>query len=202
MQKAKFLLLEKIILFVLLAASLVGYCYFETSIYLRIIAFILSFIALGTAFLKPTDKPQLVSQREILFLLILYLGLYSLYNFLYGLSLPLFGIMLAVLILVCSLFFGILMLDRINEVINRPLFNLLVVLVGLIILEIFLSLTYWPIDPQLKSLIIVSIFYLIINLIYLYAHSVLQFKRIIGFCIVVIIVLAISLMSFFFGFSF
>lgn len=202
MLKAKFLLVEKIMLFALLAASLAGYCYFETSLFLKILAFLLSFVAIGTAFLKPTDKPQLVSPREILFLLVLYLGLYSLYNFLYGLSLPLHWIMLAVLVLVCALFFGILMLDRINEVISRPLLNLLVVLVGLIILEIFLSLSYWPIDPQIKSLIIVSIFYLIINLIYLYAHSMLKFKRIIGFCIVVIIVLTLSLISFFYGFSY
>lgn len=185
----KILLFEKILLFVLLASSIVGFWYFESSLILRIAVIVLGVISLILAFFNVPEKPQLSSRRELLILLILYLGLFSIYNLLYGLSIPLFIVMLAILLLVCSLFFGLIMIDRVNTLISKPLFNLFIILMGLVILEIFLSLSYWPVDPRFKSLIIVVIFYLITNLIYLHVHSMLKLKRIIGYLIVCVVIL-------------
>ena len=191
MVNPKFLVYEKILLFVLLIGSLIGFWYFEYSLILRILVIVLAVAGSGLAFFNVSEKPQLSSRREFLILLVLYLGLFTLYNLLYGLSIPLFIIMIAILMLVSSLFFGIIMMDRIDVLIDKPLFRLFIILMGLAILEIFISLSYWPIDPKLKSLIIVVIFYIITNLIYLYVHSMLKLKRIAGYLIVSIIILSV-----------
>lgn len=179
----------------ILAASLAGFWYFESSLILKILVLILAGAGLAVAFGQPTEKPPLRSPREFLILLILYLGLFSLYNLLYGLSIPLYLIMVAISVLVAGLFFGLLVLDRLETIIDPPLFWVFVVLVGLVILEIFLSLSFWPIDPKVKSLIIVIIFYLITNLIYLYTHNMLRLKRIAGFLAVGILILGLLILS-------
>ena len=107
--------------------------------------------------------------------------------------------MLAVLALVAGLFFGLLTLDRLESLISPPLFWVFVVLVGLVILETFLSLSFWPVDPKIKSLIIVVIFYLIENLIYLYTHNVLKLKRIIGFLTAGFLILGLTILIIWLG---
>lgn len=199
MNKNPWLIWSKIILVVILIASLAGFWYFETSLILKILAIILAAVGTYTALRGKTEKPPLSSRREFMILLVLYLGLYSLYNLLYGLSIPLYLIMVAVLVLVPGLFFGLLMLDRIESIIDPALFRVFVILLGLVILEIFLSLSFWPLDPKVKSLIIVVIFYLITNLIYLYTHSMLKLKRIAGFLIAAAIIFVILALNIWFG---
>lgn len=199
MTKSRFLIWSKVILVAILAAVLAGFWYFENSLILKILTLILAGVGLAVAFGQPTEKPSLRSPREFLILLVLYLGLFALYNLLYGLSIPLYLIMIAILVLVAGLFFGLLVLDRLETIIDPPLFWVFVVLVGLVVLEIFLSLSFWPIDPKVKSLIIVIIFYLMTNLIYLYAHSVLKLKRIVGYLIVAILILGLLILSIWFG---
>jgi len=186
---------SKFILIAILSASLVGFWYFEPSLFLRIIVLIFSLAGLIIAFSRSDEKPTLVSKREFLILLMLYLGLFSLYNLLYGLSIPLYLVMIAVLLLVSGLFFNLLVLDKLETVISPPLFWVFIVMMGLIILEIFLSLSFWPVDPKTKSLIIVVIFYLTTNFIYLYSHNVLKLKRIAGFLIVGLLILALLIFN-------
>jgi len=199
MIKSQWLISAKLILVAILAATLVGFWYFETSIILKILALILSGAGLVVAFSRVPEKPPLSSRRELLILFVLYLGLFSLYNLLYGLSIPLYLVMLAVLALVAGLFFGLLTLDRLESLISPPLFWVFVVLVGLVILETFLSLSFWPVDPKIKSLIIVVIFYLIENLIYLYTHNVLKLKRIIGFLTAGFLILGLTILIIWLG---
>lgn len=200
MKKNPRLIWSRVILIAILIASLYGFWYFETALILKIIALILAGTGIFMAFSGTTEKPPLTSRREFLILLVLYLGLYSLYNLLYGLSIPLYLIMIAVLVLVSGLFFGLLILDRLETLIDPPLFRVFIILLGLVVLEIFLSLSFWPIDPKVKSLIIVVMFYLITNLIYLYTHSMLKLKRIVGFLIVAMVILGLLILSVWLGF--
>lgn len=199
MIKSRWLIGSKIILVAILAAVLAGFWYFETSLVLKILTLILAGSGLIVAFSQPSEKPLLRSPREFLILLVLYLGLFTLYNLLYGLSIPLYLVMMAALVLVAGLFFGLLILDRLVTIIDPPLFWVFVVLVGLVVLEIFLSLSFWPIDPKVKSLIIVVIFYLITNSIYLYAHNVLRLKRIAGYLTVAILLVSSLIVSIWLG---
>lgn len=190
---------SKIILTAILAVTLVGFWYFENSLILKILVIILTGGSLLAAFLHQTEKPPLRSPREFIILLILYLGLFTLYNLLYGLSIPLYLVMIAILVLVAGLFFGLLVLDRLETIISPPIFWVFIIMVGLVVLEVFLSLSFWPIDPKIKGLIIVVIFYLMTNLIYLYTHSVLKLKRIIGILVVSIVILSLFILSIWFG---
>lgn len=196
----KFLLLEKVILLVLIGATLYGFFYFESSLILKYIVTFVVVIGLFFAFRKQPEKAALASNREFIFLLVLYLGCFTLYNLKYGMSIPTHIIMIAVLILVTGLFYGLISLDRLDILVSRPFFHLLIILVGLIVLEIFLALSFWPIDPQAKSLIIVVIFYLFTSLIYLYIHSVLKLKRIIGYLISSFLIIGLIILGIIYGF--
>ncbi len=186
---------SKVILIAILAATLVGFWYFENSLLFKISVVILAASGLLVACLKKIDRPPLKSPHEFIILLALYLGIFTLYNLLYGLSIPLYLVMIAILGLVSGLFFGLLILDRLDTIINPPLFWVFIILVGLVILEIFLSLSFWPIDPKVKSLMIVVIFYLLMNLIYLFSHNMLKLKRILGIMIVSILILSLMILS-------
>lgn len=190
----QWLIWSKIILVAMLIIALWGFWYFETSLILRITTIILGGSGLWLAFKRSSDKPPLASPQEFLILLILYIGLFSLYNLLYSLSIPLFIIMIAILVFVSGLFFGMLVIDRLNTLIGQPLFWVFILLIGLVILESFLSLSFWPIDPKIKSLIIVVIFYLVTNSIYLHTHHVLKLKRITGYLAAGFLIIGLSVL--------
>ena len=148
----------KVILGLFLAAAIYGFFYFETSNLLNIIVAIIAVVTYAWAIFQKTEVPAAASKRDIAILFTLYLGFYSLYNLLYGVGAQLALVMLAVWLLVSVLFIILLILDKINTILAHPLFWTFSALIGLIILEIFLSLSFWPIDPKIKSLILVVIF--------------------------------------------
>jgi len=193
MQAHKLYIFEKFLLLAILFGTIWGFWFFEESLILRIIILIFAFVGVILAFTKEKKEPQLFSRRELLMLLILYLGLLTLYNLLYGLNIPLYLIMIAILALVSVLLFSLLSLDKIDTLMGKAIFQVFIVLMGLIILEVFLTLYFWPIDPESKSLIIVVVFYMIISLIYLYVHSMLRLRRIAGYLIASFLVLGILL---------
>lgn len=199
MTKSPWLIWSKVTIVMILAATLIGFWYFENSLILKILVVILTVTGLLVALIQKTQKPPLRSPREFIILLILYLGLFTLYNLLYGLSIPLYLVMIAILVLVAGLFAGLLVLDRLGTIISPPLFWVFILMVGLVVLETFLSLSFWPIDPKVKGLIIVVIFYLMTNLIYLYAHSVLKLKRTIGILIVSVAILSLFILGIWLG---
>jgi hypothetical protein len=102
--------------------------------------------------------------------------------------------------MVTGLFYGLISLDRLDTLVAKPIFHLLIILVGLIVVEIFLALSFWPIDPQAKSLIIVVIFYLFTSLIYLYIHSVLKLKRVIGYLASSLLIIGLIILGIIYGF--
>lgn len=182
----------KLALAVMLAGSVYGFFYFEGSALLRALIIFISLFGLTKIFLQPRlDKPATTSRGEVLVLLILYLGFFALYNMLYGLGIPLYVVMVAVWLIVATLFTGVMMVDRFDLALTQPNFWFLVSLVGLSTLELFLSLTFWPIDPSLKSLFLVVFFYLGTNVIYLHIHNVLRFKKMLGYSIISLIILSL-----------
>ena len=194
METRKLYIFEKFLLVALLGGAIWGFWYFEESLILKILILGLGIFGLILAFSSKDNKLQFSSRRELLMLLILYLGLFTLYNLLYGQNIPLYLIMIAILALVAILLYSLLSLDQMDKIMGRSIFQVFIFLMGLAILEVFLSLYFWPIEPELKSLIVVVIFYLIISLIYLYVHSMLRFKRIAGYLIVCFIILALILL--------
>lgn len=101
----KFLANNLLRLLLVLALSLVilGFCYFETSLFLKIAVVVLGLIG----FLGLKTAP------EILILLIYYLGLYDLYNIRYGLAVPLSIIILLVFLFTVFIFYVWLGLQKI-----------------------------------------------------------------------------------------
>lgn len=197
--KDQWVLYGKIILAVLLGVAVYGFFYFESSLILRIVTVVLGLGSFLWGMRQNNETSPLSSKREILILFILYLSLDSIYNLLYSIGIPLAIVIITVCALVFTLFFGLLILDRINNQFTGPRFWVFIVLSGLVLLEIFLSLTFWPIDPKFKSLILVIVFYCMTNVIYLYAHDMLKLKKITNLLIVSVIILALVILTIFFG---
>lgn len=191
----KLYIFEKALFIIVLGFCLWGFWYFEESFLLRVIAVVL---VVASSYLVIKKKPTeivLPNKLELGALTILYLGTYTLYNLLYGLNLPLYIIMLSVLILVMALCYSLLTLDQFDTVLGKEIFRTFVVLMGVVTLEIFLCLYFWPIGPEIKSLIIVVVFYLMMSLIYLYIHGMLRLKRIVGYLVVCFLILGILLVN-------
>jgi len=187
----------KIILGFLLLISVLGFFYFETSLFLRITVVALGFGSFIWGIGPNRGDSPLLSRRELLILFILYLSLNSIYNLLYSLGIPLAVVMISVCLLVFALFGGLLIIDRLNDRFAGPQFWVFVFLAGIVLLEIFLSLTFWPIDPKFKSLFLVIVFYCLANVIYLYAHDMLKLKKIINLLIVCTVILALVITAVF-----
>lgn len=196
--KNNWTLFGKIILAFLLGVSIFGFFYFETSLILRIMVVVLGLGSFIWGIKVNKNDSPLSNKREVLILFILYLSLSSIYNLIYSLGIPLAVVMVSVCVLVFALFGGLLVIDRLNDRFAGPRFWVFVVLAGLVLLEIFLSLTFWPVDPKFKSLILVIVFYCMTNVIYLYAHDMLKLKRIINLLIVCVIILALIIFAIFY----
>ena len=195
MTNRKLFIYEKILFLAILMITLYGFWYFEENYTLKLMAVVLSVIGIYAA-LRKKKQEQPTSKFELTSLLILYLGIFGLYNLLYSINLPLYAVMLAAFFLVIALVFSVLSLDEVFELLPKTIFQTLILLLGLVTLELFLTLYFWPIDPEAKSLIIVVFFYLITSLIYLYVHNMLRLKRIAGYVIVSLVVIALIIVTY------
>lgn len=169
----------KLITFITLTLTIFGFFYFETSLILRILVVFLSLIGVW----------QIRNLSEILILLILYLGIFTLYNIRYGLAVPTAVILAIVGILTSFLFYAQSRLSILKPA-DKNLVNIFLLVTDLIVLEIFLVMSLWPVDPKTKTLVITVIFYLISKVVYLRFHNVLNLKRISGFLLASLVILA------------
>lgn len=158
-----------LLIIVQLGLIILGFFYFETSLILKVLILLLMLI--GILCLRPTP--------EILLYLILYLGLYDLYNVRYGLAIPLAIIIAIVFGLSCLIFYQESRFRQFLKELDKNLLLLFMTSIGLIILEIFLTMTFWPVDPKIKSLAIVIVFYVLTRVFYFYVNNVLNLKKII-----------------------
>lgn len=181
----------KVSLVALLALAIAGFFYFENSLILRMLVVVLGLISLW----------QINSIDEIILLLTLYLSFYDLYNIHYWRGIPIAIIILAVLLITILLFYAQTTFSKAKEIIEKDIFKVYSLVIGLSIIELFLAMDLWPVDPRTKSLVLAIIFFLISKTIYLYANSMLSFKRMVGFIVVSVLILGIIvILSFFQGF--
>lgn len=181
-------ILEKIIYLIVLLGVVFGFLYFEENLWLKILAVFLVVIGLLLTLKHQENAPN--SRFELLNLTLLYLGFFSIYNLLHGINLPIYAAMLIFLIFIFILFGSTLIIDEIDKLLGRNLFLSFVLTTGLVLTELFLSLYFWPIDPGLKSLILVVSYYQISSLVYLYSRSVLRLGKIGGHLLINLLILA------------
>ena len=170
----------KIIAVLILGSEIFGFFYFENSIILLMLVILLGLVGLW----------QLRRNPEILAMLMLYLGLDDFYNVRYGLAVPMATILIAVFFLALFLTYLLMRIYKYEEILEKSTSSTYLLTSGLVVLEIFLAMSLWPVDPKTKSLVIVIVFYLMNKLIYLNINRVLNLKRASGFIIVSIIILA------------
>jgi len=146
--------IRKIILSLLIVWSVGAFWFLNHNLYINLLISAIGSVALLFAWLE--NSP--------IFLLIFlsFTTSFSLYGFLYQLSLPTWLIMLAILVI-----FGYLFTyteQKIGILGNKRLIYL--VLFSLIILEVFLALSYFLISPLSQSIIISIVSYLFIGYCY------------------------------------
>jgi len=196
MTKNKLFIFEKLLFAGVLLGTLSGFWYFESSMPIKISATILMLTGLFMSFKKSRNQSSLLNSRfEMLSLLTVYLGVFTLYNFIYIVNFPIYIVMAMILILVTVTAFTTLAMDGVDESLSKEIFYSFILLMGLIITEVFLSLYFWPINVEIKSLVLVVVFYQIMTLIYLYVRSMLRLNKIAGFLIVNFLILAIVFWS-------
>ena len=174
------LIFAKFIAFLILALVIAGFFYFETATVLRLLVILLGLVGLW----------QLKKLPEILAMLLLYLGLYDFYNIRYGLAVPMATILIGVFGLAIFLVYLLTKIYNLGEILDKNIILVYLLTAGLIVLEIFLAMSLWPVDPKTKALVIVIVFYLSMRLVYLNAHHVLNLNRAAGFVIASILILA------------
>ncbi|MBM2820260.1 MAG: hypothetical protein HW405_20 [Candidatus Berkelbacteria bacterium] len=183
-------LILKFALVIILALGIWSFFYFESSLTLRILI-----LALGAVGLF-----QIKKMPEILVLTNVYLIIYDLYNIRYGLAVPLAIIMIIVLVLSVLVFYINLEITQEVKFTNKNLLLVYLTVISLVVLEIFLAMSYWPVDPKTKSITITVAFYVIIKAVYLHANNMLSLKRVSGFIIAGILVLStVFSLSYFYG---
>ncbi|AKM82506.1 TPA: hypothetical protein DD449_01860 [Candidatus Berkelbacteria bacterium] len=180
---------EKIIYLIVLLGSFSSFLFFEENVTLKILAIILVLIGVLLTF---KERPSGTSSRfELINLTILYLGFFSIYNLLYGVNLPLYIAMILVIVLIGLVFYPSLVIDEIGKSLSKEIINVYVVLTGFAIIELFLSLYFWPIDPGVKSLVLVVAYYQISSLVYFSSRSMLRLNKIGGYLLVNFLILVI-----------
>lgn len=176
----------RIISFALLVLATVGFFFFESSLTIRILVLLLGLIGLI----------QIKKIPEFLALINLYLSLYVLYNIRYGLAVPMSIILVVVIILAIFLFYVNFQLKEGQSLPKERLWVYLSV-IGLLTLEVFLTMSFWPFDPKTKTLTVVICFYIFSRAVYFQANNMLSLKRISG-----ILVVSTVLLGLLFGLSY
>lgn len=184
------ILVNKIFLTILLAFGLIGFWLFEPSFFYLIILLAISAFVLWEGWLK--------KKFFDLILLDFYLILIFLYNIYYGYASPLPYI--TIIVILVGIFFH-WVYHEINGLPKSRVFQLESAVFGLLLLEIFIVLKFWPIDPKVKSFILVGYFYLWESFVKATFENKLVKREIINYlAIVLILILVIILTSRWFGF--
>lgn len=175
---------------VLLILATAGFFYFESSLIIRILVIFLGLVGLI----------QMAKMPEILVMIDLYLSLFVLYNLRYGLAVPMSIILILVTIISVFLFY-VNFRFREGQSIIRERFGVYLAVIGLLIVEIFLAMSFWPVDPKTKTLTIVILFFVFSRAVYFQANNMLSLKRISGILTVSVIVLVLLFgLSYWLGF--
>ncbi|PIP21832.1 MAG: hypothetical protein COX39_00855 [Candidatus Nealsonbacteria bacterium CG23_combo_of_CG06-09_8_20_14_all_40_13] len=173
----------KIFLLLILISSLVGFWHFQPLSPLKIMSVIMALLSVYFFFV--------LQRYDLLILLSFYFSLFTLYNIYFSGLFYLWAQMLSILALVfIYYYFLILSLDK-----TSPSGNLFpyAILLSFLILEIFLVLSFWPINVESKSIIIITSFYLCWGLVSKSMLSTLTLRNSVSYLILAGLVYLISI---------
>ncbi len=199
-QQLKF---KKAIVPFLLIASTILFLFIEPSSFFRQVIIVLSVFSVFIFFAiyrkipieENAESKKLPIQNWLTFILSLtaFLCFWLIYNFYFAYTLPLWLSMVIVLIISLILFYYFFWSLSIFENIIFPFSALM----GLVILEVFLILAFWAIDPTTRSLLMIIVFYPLLNLILARTRNELNRSKVIEYLIVfgilfILLILTIS----------
>jgi hypothetical protein len=184
----KILDLRDVILIAFFMLGLIGFLNFESLLYnftLKIVVVVIGLLLVFTFILMKNEVSDFFAT------VILFLSFYNLYNLYYSLNWPLWLLMIIGIILTISIFNLLFWSVRSSLTgIYLIIYSLLLVLM---MLEFFLSLIYWPIDPKSKSLMLVAVFYVLGGVLHLKIENNMNWKTITPYGIISLIVLALTI---------
>lgn len=171
----------KLILVVIMLIALLGFFYFENSLILRILSLLLAVISLWQ-----------INKIELAVLFTLYLSFNDLYNVHYWRAISIATIMIFVFLISLVAFYAWARIEKQDEALAKEKFTLYHAVTGLSVVEIFLCMDLWPVDPRVKSLLIVIVFFLFFRIIYLSGQNMLSLKRISGYLIITFLIFILA----------
>lgn len=183
---------SKIVLSVLLLVGYIGFYMFEVSTSLQIL--MLGLVLFSFTMIK-------IQKSDFALMLTVFLIFYNLYNlsFLrpYGYTFPLSIIMVLTVITGCFMFYiGLLIREDETELKNFANLNYYYMFIlGLVTLEVFLSMYNWQIDPKNKSIILLIAFYLIWGVVCLRLENVLSWKKVFIYLTLSLAILVMTLLT-------
>ncbi|MFA6423442.1 MAG: hypothetical protein WCW17_03260 [Patescibacteria group bacterium] len=139
-----------------------------------------------------------IKKSDFALMLLAFLAYYNIYNFLFirpfGYNFPIgLGMVLAVLLAVYLFYFGLIIKESTHE--NEELWSYYASIIGLIILEVFLVLVPWQIDPKNKAMILLVAFYLSWGLVCSRIENVLSLKKVFIYMILSVMVLSVTFIT-------
>jgi hypothetical protein len=199
--RRKRLKMKKAILPIFLVFGAVFFVLFEPSSILRQIVIILSVLAFILFFVIyrkiPLEKPTSPNNKYIFDLLFFLLNLtafldfWVIFNIYSNFGLALWVGMILILIISVGLFYYLFWAGGIysNYILTFT------VLLGLVILEIFVTLSFWPVDFSTKSIILILIFYVFSGLLILRAQKEMTLSKVLEYIILFVVIFLIVILT-------
>ncbi|MBU0647865.1 hypothetical protein KJ855_01665 [Patescibacteria group bacterium] len=138
-------------------------------------------------------KSFLVTRLNFSFIALVaaYLLFFSISNFSVSLSMPLWILMVIVVFLSFSIFYSILWASGLE----RSAVILYTVLLGLLVSEIFLVISFWPVDPSAKSMVLVVAMYIFWGLFSNWIERVLTLRVLMEYLLIGMVLMALVLLT-------
>ncbi|HLC38763.1 MAG TPA: hypothetical protein VJJ80_01400 [Patescibacteria group bacterium] len=197
--RRKRLKMKKLILPLLLIFGVVFFLFFEASGLLRQIVIFLGIIANLLFFInykkipleRPKDPKNILVFNFLFFVLNLaaFLDFWVIYSIYFNFGLALWFSMVLILIISLGLFYYLFWATNVFSDFILPFVSLL----GLVMLEVFVVLSFWPASFATQSIILILVFYTFSGLLLLKAKKELKNRDIAEFIIIFIIIFALIL---------
>jgi len=142
---------------------------------------------------RPKDIENVSVYNSIFFLLNLaaFLDFWVIYSIYSNFNLSLWMNMIIILVVALGLFYYLFWACGIFAEYILPF----TILLGLVILEIFVALSFWPVDASTKSIILILVFYTFSGLLVLRAKKELTKREILEYLILFIILFLIIIFT-------
>lgn len=181
----KYLNLNNLVLLIINFFVFLSFLQFESSTLIKIIIIFFWIISLYLYFFK--------KQQEFLIFTLLYLVFYTSYSFYYHMNWSLW-LVLIVLIIFLILTTYVFINSKNEEIMhfhqnNKNVLFFYYSLINLIIIEFFITLIPWPIDPKGKSIIILCVYYMIYGAIKLWNEKKFNISNLLIYLVVGIIII-------------